>query len=57
MTTINQLSSTDSIVGGDLLLVWSTTNSDSRKASVNVLLDYIQDNYVLNSVEIGRAHV
>ena len=50
MTTINQLSSTDSIVGGDLLLVWSTTNSDSRKASVNVLLDYIQDNYVLNSV-------
>jgi hypothetical protein len=50
MTTINQLSSTDAIVGGDLLLVWSTTNSDSRKASVNVLLDYIQDNFVLNSV-------
>lgn len=44
MTTINQLSSMDSVSGGDLLPVFSTGNGDARKASVSILLAYIAAN-------------
>ncbi len=44
MTTINQLSSMDSVSGGDLLPVFSTSNGDARKASISLLLAYIAAN-------------
>jgi len=44
MTTINQLSSMDSVSGGDLLPVFSTGNGDARKASISILLAYIAAN-------------
>jgi hypothetical protein len=44
MTNINQLSSMDSLSGGDLLAVWATSNGDTRKASMSLLLSFIQAN-------------
>ena len=42
MTNINQLSSLDTIQLGDLLAVWSTNNGDTRKASMSLLLSFMQ---------------
>lgn len=39
--SINQLSASDSVSAGDLLPVWITSNSDTRKVSLSVLLTYI----------------
>lgn len=47
MTNINQLSSLDTIQLGDLLAVWSTNNGDTRKASMNLLLSFMQANLTL----------
>jgi hypothetical protein len=47
MTNINQLSSLDTIQLGDLLAVWATNNGDTRKASINLLLTFMQDNLAL----------
>lgn len=44
MTTINQLSSLDTISGGDQLPVYSANNGDARKASISLLLAYIAAN-------------
>lgn len=41
MTTINQLSSVDSVSSTDQLPIYSSTNGDARKASMNVLKEYI----------------
>ena len=42
MKTINKLSSTDSIVLGDLLAMWSTNNGDTRKVSMNTLVEFVK---------------
>jgi len=42
MTTINQLSQVQSLSAADQLVVWSAANGDSRKASMSVLMDFIQ---------------
>ena len=42
MANINQLSSTSTLEGGDLIVVWATNNGDSRKASLTLLTDYLQ---------------
>jgi hypothetical protein len=42
MTSINKLSSLDTLSPGDLLAVWATNNGDTRKASVNLLTSYLQ---------------
>ncbi len=42
MTTINKLSAADQISPGDLLALWATNNGDSRKASINLLTQYLQ---------------
>jgi hypothetical protein len=42
MTTINRLSSLDQFAPSDLLAVWATNNGDSRKASINLLTNYLQ---------------
>lgn len=47
MTNINQLSSLDTIQLGDLLAVWATNNGDTRKASMSLMLSFIQDNLTL----------
>lgn len=47
MTNINQLSSMDSLSGGDLLAVWATSNGDTRKSSLTLLLSFIQSNLTL----------
>jgi hypothetical protein len=47
MTNINQLSSLDTIQLGDLLAVWATNNGDTRKASMSLLLTFMQDNLTL----------
>lgn len=47
MTNINQLSSMDSLSGGDQLAVWATNNGDTRKSSLTLLLSWMQDNLTL----------
>lgn len=47
MTNINQLSSLDTIQLGDLLAVWATNNGDTRKASMSLLLSFMQANLTL----------
>lgn len=47
MTNINHLSSLDTIQLGDLLAVWSTNNGDTRKASMSLLLSFMQANLTL----------
>ena len=42
MTTINQLSGTDSISLGDLIPIFSTNNGQSRKMAVNQLIAVLQ---------------
>jgi hypothetical protein len=42
MTSINKLSSLDTLSGGDLLAVWATGNGDTRKASLTLLTSYLQ---------------
>lgn len=44
MPQINQLSAVSSLNLGDLLAIFSTNNGDARKASLSVLLDFIQEN-------------
>lgn len=42
MTSINQLSQITSLSDGDLLVIWNTTNGDTRKVSVSTLVDFVQ---------------
>lgn len=46
---INNLSSTDSPVGGDLLPVFSLANSDTRKLSLTNLLAWMQANLTITA--------
>jgi hypothetical protein len=42
MSNINQLSTINTLQGGDLIPVWSTNNGDTRKASMTTLATYMQ---------------
>lgn len=42
MKTINNLSSTSDLSLGDLLAIWNTNNGDTRKVSMNTLVEFIQ---------------
>jgi len=44
MTTINQLSTSDTLTAGDLLPIWRANNSDTRKTSIFTLTSYLQTN-------------
>ncbi len=44
MPTINQLSSIDALASGDQFPVFDQSNGDARKASLSVLMDYINAN-------------
>lgn len=41
---ISNLSSTDTLSASDLLAVWASGNSDTRKASLSTLLTFLQEN-------------
>ena len=55
MPTINQLPRLDSLASGDQLPVYATAQGDSRRMSVELLQDYMQDNLDLpdNSDEVN----
>ena len=44
MATINQLSATSSLSGGDQLPVYKQGQGDARKASITTLMDYVNAN-------------
>lgn len=44
MATINQLSATDALSGGDLLPVYKQSQGDARKASITTVMDYVNAN-------------
>ena len=44
MTTINRLSSVDTLQGGDQIPVYDQSNGDARKSSLSLLLSWIQAN-------------
>jgi hypothetical protein len=54
MTSINKLSSLDTLTGGDLLAVWATNNGDTRKASMNLVASYVTGTLDL-PVDISRS--
>ena len=54
MTNINQLSSLDSLSGGDQIPVWATSNGDTRKSSLTLLANYINGLLDL-PVDISRS--
>ena len=54
MTTINRLSATDTLTGGDLLPVYKASQGDARKASLSTLLAYINDNATISGVQAAQ---
>jgi hypothetical protein len=49
MTDINQLSSTDTLTAGDLLPIWRSNNSDTRKTSLTALQAYMQSSLTFSA--------
>jgi len=49
---INQLSAVDAIVAGDQVPVYDISNGDARKASMTVLLAFMQANLVIANTSI-----
>jgi len=49
VTDINQLSSTDTLTAGDLLPIWRTNNSDTRKTSLTALQAFMQANLTFSA--------
>ena len=44
---INELSTLNTISGGDLLVIYSVNNSDARKISITSLMNYMQSNLIV----------
>lgn len=55
MTTIIKLNSVDSVNDGDLLPIYSTPNSDTRKASLSVLSAYFQSKLAAGKAQTQYA--
>jgi hypothetical protein len=49
MTDINQLSTSDTLTAGDLLPIWRTNNSDTRKTSLTALQAFMQANLTFSA--------
>jgi len=49
MTDINQLSTADTLTAGDLLPIWRTNNSDTRKTSLTALQSFMQANLTFSA--------
>ena len=54
MTNINQLSSMDTLSGGDLIPVWAQNNGDTRKAAMSLVASYVTGTIEL-PVDISRS--
>lgn len=52
MSTINQLSSVDTVQAGDQVAVYDASMGDARKAAMTVLLAYMQANLVIANTSI-----
>lgn len=50
MTTINRLSAVDSLEGGDQLPIYDQGNGDARKASLSLLLSWMQSSLSFSGV-------
>ena len=50
MPTINQLPLISTVSGGDQIPVWSPSNGDSRRMSLNALLTYFQTQFAAPTV-------
>lgn len=57
MPTINQLPRLDSLASGDQLPVYATAQGDSRRMSVELLQDYMQDNLSFPGVASNASGV
>jgi hypothetical protein len=55
VTDINQLSTSDTLTAGDLLPIWRTNNSDTRKTSLTTLQAYMQANLNFSSGGAGQV--
>lgn len=55
MVEINRLSSVTSLTAGDLLPVWSSDNSDTRRASLTTLMDFIESNFASPDFTVQTA--
>ena len=56
MPQINQLSAVNKLQLGDLMAIFSTNNGDVRKASMSVLLQFMQDNLVFTDSTAQGAY-
>lgn len=52
MARINELSAVDAVAAGDLVAVYDQSNGDARKASMTVLLAFMQANLVIANTSI-----
>ena len=52
MTTINRLSAVNSLEGGDQLPIYDSGNGDARKASLSLLLSWMQANLTLSLTDL-----
>jgi len=48
MPTVNELTTQDTVVGSDQMLMYSTVNGQSRKAPMTAVLTYIEGNINTN---------
>ncbi len=53
MSTINQLSAVDAVVGSDQVPIYASGQGDARKAAVSVFLQYMQDNLTFSESGIS----
>lgn len=44
MPTINELTTSDTVIGSDQVIFYSTANGQTRKAPMSAVLSYVQDN-------------
>lgn len=54
MSTINELTAVSSVSSGDQVPVWSTSQGDSRRASVGTLAEYLQDVIVTGETKVTQ---
>lgn len=57
MTTINDLSTIDTIAGNDKFPIFSTANNDARKVTVTTLVSYLADGLEAGTVLISEIWV
>lgn len=54
MSTINRLSATDTVAGGDLLPLYKQSQGDARKVAMSTVLTYINDNATISGQQVAQ---